>query len=112
MQTDRDLLEAAARAYGVKLDYRHGSDAYYYDDPEMGREEWKPHRDDGQALRLAVKLKLNIAQGDFSVGVNDEDEVDEAALVKSDEDRAQVLRICIVRAAAALAPQPNKGEAK
>ena len=58
--SDRKLLELAAKAYGVELDYRRSSDAYYYDDPETGREQWCPPDDDGQALRLAVKLGINI----------------------------------------------------
>jgi hypothetical protein len=56
--TDRELLEAAARAAGVALDYRRGSDSYYYDDTDTGREEWHPLDSDGQALRLAVKFDI------------------------------------------------------
>ncbi len=58
---DRELLELAAKAYGVTLDYLRGSDAYYYDDPDTGRERWSPLGDDGQAFRLAVKLEMRIA---------------------------------------------------
>ena len=58
MMTDRELLELSAKAYGVELEYRHGSDAYYYDDPETGREQWIPTERDDQAFRLAVKLNL------------------------------------------------------
>lgn len=58
--TDRELLELAAKAYGVELDYRRSSDVYYYYDPKTGREQWCPPDNDGQALRLAVKLGINI----------------------------------------------------
>jgi dienelactone hydrolase len=58
--TDQEMLEFSAKAYGIELEYRHGSDAYYYDDPETGREEWLPQHKDGQALRLAVKLSMTI----------------------------------------------------
>lgn len=56
----RELLEMSAKAYGIELEYRHGSDAYYYDDPDTGREQWVPTDDDGQALRLAVALSLRV----------------------------------------------------
>lgn len=56
--TEHELLELSAKAYGVELEYRHGSDAYYYDDPETGREQWIPTERDDQAFRLAVKLNL------------------------------------------------------
>ena len=45
---------------GFELEYRHGSDAFYYDDPESGREQWQPLSDDVQALRVAVELQLSI----------------------------------------------------
>ena len=56
--TEHELLELSAKAYGIDLEYRHGSDAYYYDDPETGREQWIPTERDDQAFRLAVKLNL------------------------------------------------------
>lgn len=71
---DRELLELAAKAAGIRLEYRHGSDAYYYDDPESGREEWNPPFNYGQALRLAVLLGIAVfppkvpkQEGDFAV---------------------------------------------
>jgi hypothetical protein len=60
MTDDRTLLEKAAKAAGIEVEYRRGSDAYYYDDPETGREEWNPLGKDGQALRLAVKLVIDL----------------------------------------------------
>ena len=59
--TDNELLELAAKAARIEgLTYRNGSDCFYYDDPDTGREEWNPLFDDGQALRLVVKLSLPI----------------------------------------------------
>ena len=60
--TDREMLELAARAAGIELTWNsmvNASrnpiikyvDAYTYD-------EWNPLDDDGDALRLAVKLEL------------------------------------------------------
>jgi hypothetical protein len=63
--TDKELLELAAKAAGYKGEYQNGgewmnirygfSEAFYADDLE---EYWNPLTDDGDALRLAVKLNL------------------------------------------------------
>jgi hypothetical protein len=59
MSTDRELLELAAKAAGiVGLTWRNGSQCFYFDDPETGRELWDPLQRDGQALRLFVKLGM------------------------------------------------------
>ena len=57
--SDRELLEAAAKAAGIgsyKGDYANGLDT------KTGF--WNPLTDDGDALRLAVKLRIVIEQGD------------------------------------------------
>lgn len=58
--TDHELLKLSAKAMGFDLEYRHGSDAFYYDDPGSGREQWQPLSDDARAMRLAVDLQLSI----------------------------------------------------
>ena len=58
--TEHELLQLSAKAMGFELEYRHGSDAFYYDDPESGREQWQPLSDDTQAMRLTVDLQLSI----------------------------------------------------
>ena len=60
MMDDRELLERAAKAAGVTVEYRRGSEAYFYDDPVTGREEWLPLLNDGQALRLLARLNLSV----------------------------------------------------
>ena len=52
MKTDRELLELAARAAG----YREAGINQPYTDGLL--ENWNPLTDDGDALRLAVKLGL------------------------------------------------------
>jgi hypothetical protein len=49
--TDKQLLELAAKAVGLKLQYNYlgGRDA---------NQPWNPLEDDGDALRLAVKLNI------------------------------------------------------
>ena len=98
MGTDRELLELAAKAAGVVIKYN-------YLGTQDARCPWNPLTDDGDAFRLALKLKLNIAQGEFSAGVNNEAEIDESTLVRSEEVRAEVVRSLIVYAAAQLGKQ-------
>lgn len=61
--TDRELLELAAKAAGVELfDDEHGETwRVYHTDPNNGLKRytrWNPLTDDGDALRLAVKLGI------------------------------------------------------
>jgi hypothetical protein len=51
--TDKELLELAAKAINLKLKYNYlgGRDA---------NQPWDPLEDDGDALRLAVKLEMMI----------------------------------------------------
>lgn len=73
MTTDRELLELAAKAAGIAL--ISWTNMYDACDEIGGRfitqprgEPWNPLEDDGDALRLAVKLRLTIyppeAEGD------------------------------------------------
>jgi len=62
MQSDRKLLTLAAKAVGLvlQLDYDGNFWAHAEDEhPELGR-RWNPLTDDGDALRLAVKLNINV----------------------------------------------------
>ncbi len=56
--TDRELLEMAAKAIGLTLQYNYlgGRDA---------NQPWDPLTDDGDALRLAAKLRLIIKPGKY-----------------------------------------------
>ena len=62
---DRELLELAAKAAGIEVfDGEHGDKLrVYYTCPHTGLNRyapWNPLTDDGDALRLAVKLKLSV----------------------------------------------------
>lgn len=62
---DRELLELAAKAAGVEYDKdcksKWGLWLIYRDEPsEYARRYWNPLADDGDALRLAVRLNLSI----------------------------------------------------
>ena len=111
--TDRELLEAAAKAVGLKLiwgeKYKLGDDLIDCSDmPYVSSEEtdcadvhWDPLTDDGDALRLAVKLglKLNVcvtASATQVGGIGTFVEVDFT------DDPYAATRRAIVRAAAAI----------
>ena len=93
--TDRELLELAAKAAGHKLD---DETSVYHD--EYGR-IWNPLTDDGDALRLAVKLKLDIS---FRATFVKAGEFPEYAIETykfiDGGDRPEATRRAIVRAAA------------
>lgn len=57
--TDRELLELAAKAAGIRVCW-HGNEscARHMDLTEPPRIYWNPLADDGDALRLAAKLYL------------------------------------------------------
>ena len=58
METDRELLELAAKAVGIDFRYIHNTAGgqCLWDGEKLV--EWNPLTDDGDALRLAVKLML------------------------------------------------------
>ena len=61
MTNDRELLEMAAKAMGIELQWPFNANtAYPADQWWKDATEWNPLTDDGDALRLAVKLGLNV----------------------------------------------------
>jgi hypothetical protein len=98
--SDREMLEFAAKAAGVPLkpDFKERFD-YYMADMLM----WNPLTDDGDALRLAVKCKIDVVQ--FSLLVR----ADVAGLPDVRElyngDPLAATRRAIVRAAAEIGKQ-------
>ena len=99
---DRELLEFAAKAAGIKIK------GYYEDEPSLSIKpgpklptaRWNPLADDGDALRLAVKLKLCFGpnfDGDLAVCFGDDGRnITEAY----EADSYAATRRAIVRAAA------------
>ena len=55
--TDRELLELAAKAAGIEGTWDRYADVFV---PQEGRIFWNPLNDDGDALRLAVKLRIKL----------------------------------------------------
>ena len=123
MTTDRELLERAAKAAGLgDLVFANGADDDGYDDGiwkytwrrgESGKlVGWNPLTDDGDALRLAVKLRIHAKQFpildngfDVPLGmvevwrVDDEDPL-HVEFLRGGADRLVATRRAIVRAAA------------
>ena len=98
MSADRELLEAAAKAAGVELEWDGPPDIwqpmYYQGKTYHG---WNPLADDGDALRLAVKLRLShLWQHDWLMVYRGDDSVRERDL----SDPLAATRRAIVRAAA------------
>jgi hypothetical protein len=87
--TDRELLEMAAKAAGIKNILWHDSDAGGWVRSLNGHPWWNPLTDDGDALRLAVALELEVYFGDDEAGTGVH--VGYAA----DPDSASMVRYCI-----------------
>jgi hypothetical protein len=67
--TDPELLEDAAKAAGIELgEWCEELDAFWRG--KTGHVIWNPLTDDGDALRLAVKLSLLIAPIPYQPGIN------------------------------------------
>ena len=63
---DRELLELAAKAAGIELKWHHShNDAYARRNGEYWA-VWNPLTDDGDALRLAVALNLQVEADSFN----------------------------------------------
>lgn len=108
--TDRELLELAAKAAGVELEtpmLGRGKEAVFVSGKLIGfRLEaggvWNPLTDDGDALRLAVKLRLDVLFSTDVVGVmaNTGAEIEPYGLIPYSGDDAKDTRRAIVSAAA------------
>jgi len=64
--SNREMLELAAKAVGIVGNYycdEYSEGIYIVDENDCGY-GWSPHWDDGQALRLAVKLRMQLNIGD------------------------------------------------
>jgi hypothetical protein len=74
VSTDRELLELAAKAAGIcgrwaRRRFGNASDwsEYFVVGPRVGK-VWNPLTDDGDALRLAVRLQLTVCNEHLTAG--------------------------------------------
>ena len=101
--TDRELLELAAKAAGYKIAWEGGCVTGWM----AGGSWWNPLEDDGDALRLAVKIGMEFAADDEAThcafayarvrGAGDSHIFEPVV-----DDPCKAMRRAIVRAAAAL----------
>ena len=112
MNTDRELLELAAKAASIEGKYGYAPDDYYYNGnvegictelPDGRSYVWNPLSDDGDAMRLAVKLQMRITN-EYDKVVTAEFYFGEAEYYRAHEfvdgDPFASTRRAIVRAAA------------
>lgn len=110
--TDRQLLEDAARAAGMVV-WRgkgHQSDMLFTNAPAhesglMTGIAWRPLEDSGQALELAVKLRIDLTLLNNLVQAQAGRGPIATEVIYETTDPMAATRRAIVRAAAALAPK-------
>jgi hypothetical protein len=59
--TDKELLELASKAAGYRMI---DIDGLFYEPREPTMQQWDPLTDDGDALRLAVRLRMMLTPSD------------------------------------------------
>lgn len=105
MTADRELLELAAKAAGLRVRTweGHSGARCAIDDGRHGL-MWMPLTDDGDALRLAVKLKIDIHQrvAEPRVAAVAAMHSPKIESVPDESQRLSATRAVIVRAAAAI----------
>lgn len=108
--TDRFLLELAAKAAGLIVEWNDDLDEWQMDYGIGFAECWNPLEDDGDALRLAVALRLDISpQPDGKVEVSNQwDRPEELrwAWEAYGDDAQAATRRAIVKAAAEIGATP------
>ena len=95
-ETDRELLEAAAKAAGITE--RESSGAFL--DPDDRHTVWDPLHIDGCALRLAVKLRMDVTFNEMDVFAFPPDGSDGRSELINVDDPYAATRRAIVCAAA------------
>jgi hypothetical protein len=99
---DRELLERAARAAGIAPLFWHESHWLCETRDGSPRYKWNPLTDDGDALRLAVRLGMDVCFGANYVIVRGTEQM---PTVNNAGDPYAATRRAIVRAAAAMEPK-------
>lgn len=106
--TDLELLELAAKAAGIKYNDRYGKGLWLGE--FYSGKEWNPLTDDGDALRLAVKLYIGVRphgpdhwqQPNVAVALWDFGDKSGRVTVEHGDDPQRAARRAITRAAAAI----------
>lgn len=103
MKTDKELLELAAKAANYKIRWRDMKGGYerILETPKLDGKWWSPLTDDGDALRLAVKLDIDVMPkwgGESCAAISDGSHFFEPR----ESEPLAATRRAIVRAAAAI----------
>lgn len=97
--TDRELLELAAMPGGIAGEYRAGLGICPPELSQLHKFWWNPLIDDGDALRLAVKLRLTVKIEDHEIEVfNWEDCLVSVGMFKGDDYEAATRRAIVYAA--------------
>lgn len=113
---DRELLELAARAAGYKLSWSYDNHCCWINEMRHDFDvTWNPLTDDGDALRLAVRLNLDIRYECYDAGVavivgGAWDNAPEALHEIFERDGPSATRRAIVRATAEIGKSMGGGE--
>jgi hypothetical protein len=102
---DCELLEKAAKAAGYKETRQFSDTCFQVRRPDTLWDDWNPLTDDGDALRLAVKLRLEVciwSQGCSVCETTDDEPFGKELADERGEDHYAATRRAIVRAAAAV----------
>ena len=109
--TDKELLEAAARAAGINGEWDDGCPGFVtsFNEDTMGFTLFDPLTDDGDALRLVVELMLTITMRHHECEVFDEDGqfLASESIHCPPDARQELVRRAIVRAAAEIGSLHN-----
>jgi hypothetical protein len=97
---DRELIEAAARAVGIEGRFYSGAIPQHTGIYVGDNRYWNPLEDDAAALRLAVRLELEVRQVHFAAHAGWADRFWETE--RHGSDPCAATRRAIVRAAATL----------
>jgi hypothetical protein len=98
MNEDKELLILAAKAAGIEIISDAGEKGIWIKHKFLA---WNPLTDDGDALRLAVKLGITVEFFADEVWAFDDDHTDPIKEIYGNDPYAATRR-CIVRAAAAI----------
>ncbi|MCG7598850.1 hypothetical protein MHM84_03565 [Halomonas sp. McH1-25] len=104
--TDRELLEKAAKAAGLRIHGWIGPKFYVVNGPNPADNydpfQWNPLEDDGDAFRLMVELNIGLETYSTHVFASPAGNIDIEAMEWYEGDRLAATRRAIVRAAAAM----------
>ena len=96
---DKELLELAAKAAGITYKYYSDPEGLIINDDQWPLVVWNPLPDDGDALRLAVKLRIDITNLSYAYYCEGPQGQDAFVEVENDDSYAAIRR-AIVKAAA------------